>query len=64
MAERCDGCEFFQEWEADLVTGKSKGICRRSPPRILSDEMRGIMTCWPDVDGGDWCGEFRPAPAP
>jgi hypothetical protein len=47
---RCLGCAFFISIEF-YGEHRAAGLCvRRSPDR------QG----WPDVGGGDWCGEYAP----
>jgi hypothetical protein len=44
--------------------------CRRWPPTVVPAVLMpdaigdgvtvfGVTTQWPDVEGGDWCGEFE-----
>lgn len=59
----CRDCDFFER-----VQGQSdNGECHRNPPQIVSqsrdDGASWVDSAWPDVDGGAWCGEFKPKDA-
>jgi hypothetical protein len=51
-------CKSCSHWFADGYE------CRRYPPTILiaEDEEDCVLpvSVWPQSDGDEWCGEFRP----
>ena len=55
--ERCDGCRFWLEVYEDENEGA--GICRRFPPRSLTEPIDGDYAHWSRTGASDWCGEFR-----
>jgi hypothetical protein len=53
--QRCDNCKFYYVYDGNNYE------CRRYPPQMV---MKGIdnevnMSCFPDVDEHEWCGEWR-----
>jgi hypothetical protein len=48
--ERCETCRFFKPHAG---AGSHAGICLRWPPSSV-----GNWWSWPEVDAGDWCGEW------
>ena len=69
MERRCDTCEWWDIWDADVGEADpafGKGYCKRSPPVALSrwhwregvveDPLEGA---WPFTDVDDWCGEWK-----
>lgn len=61
MDQNCKTCKFYFEQIRD-------GECRRYPPQLFvmvytdaQDEVDSShKTGFPDVDDGDWCGEYKP----
>lgn len=52
MTETCNSCEYYDE------IGKSWGVCRRYPPRLVDPEGDGIV---PKVAAKGFCGEHSEA---
>ncbi len=48
----CESCKFFQE------TDPKQGICRWKPPVPFLTGAGKILTVWPSVQFGHWCGEW------
>lgn len=57
----CRDCRYF---DPDKAPGSDRGFCRRRAPiYALTSTLNGEpmpWTCWPEVNGEDWCGEFKP----
>lgn len=56
--EPADGCASCRFWKRDEETGAELGICRESPPQVLSDEDSAI-SLWPTTCTTDWCGKYQ-----
>lgn len=58
---RCKDCRYF-----DAPEGANRGFCRmRAPVYHLTSTPDGEpmpWTCWPEVNGEDWCGEGKLPP--
>lgn len=62
LAERCEACTFHR-----------RGECHKSPPVRLPRKFSDKATAgnrvreeehiwgWPEVQAGEWCGEFKSA---
>ncbi len=56
----CRSC-MFGEIEVRTKAGPVR-VCRRYPPAIFHDESEGgPKIAFPNVDDGDWCGEWSEA---
>lgn len=38
--------------------------CRRYPPQAIIEPDGDIAVFWPQVESGDWCGEYQPEGTP
>lgn len=66
MKRSCEECSNFSPI---TIQDDPCGQCRRYPPKIVevfnspSDESNfdsvSVMSHWPIVSLGDWCGEFK-----
>lgn len=76
VGERCDRCRYWEcRYTRPLKDGRTiedvemeddqpAGECRRHPPRSArGDTIRGGYE-FPQTFCDDWCGEYRPRPAP
>jgi hypothetical protein len=58
MGISCGECNFFTPYSED---DHGKGRCQRYPPvPVYVAYNEGVDSRWPEVNGNDWCGEFRP----
>lgn len=60
----CNNCRWFMELSDDsYYSGESDGIgeCRRHAPIAIVTDAKSRIILWPEVAGGDWCGEFEQA---
>lgn len=58
----CAKCRFFDATDHLNANNQLTGVCRRHAPvpRIGTIEFRDSTEAyWPEVDGVDWCGEFK-----
>lgn len=61
--QTCDNCCFA------LFTSAGDGECHRRPPVVvvvpITPEGGGphlqASVCWPEIEPGDWCGEYEAA---
>jgi hypothetical protein len=53
--QHCRNCRFYTDDDRWTGPTEGMGLCRRHPP--TSDSM-------PEVDGDDWCGEWKPVRKP
>jgi hypothetical protein len=59
MERLCMTCAFFDDTDP---TSPLAGECRAHPPMPVTENVDGedrIVSYWPDVDYGDWCGEWK-----
>ena len=59
--ETCFSCTWYVPMPDD---GADSGHCRAMPPIPVQSAVMGkpaILSVWPSVDSGDWCGEFTTA---
>lgn len=52
----CVACKFYEP-----LSQANTGQCRRHPPTVCTYthyEQLQYAGVWPNVDAGDWCGEF------
>lgn len=57
--ESCPTCRWFEDLHVKEAPILPLGRCRARPPVPVADpEDGGSMTCWPIVDGEDYCGEW------
>ena len=57
---RCENCLFGDmQWNIG-------GYCRRYPPKVFTDfkNSDNIVFLSPQINGGDFCGEFKPRNKP
>lgn len=45
---KCENCKFYVYPQ-----------CRKKAPIVLVYDSIGIITRWPEVYKGDWCGEYE-----
>lgn len=58
----CERCVFFCDFRsvADPDDMQARdGQCRRRTPIALLLREDLLETVWPEVDAGQWCGEFE-----
>ena len=54
---RCGNCFAFNQYDAGPA-----GSCRLGPPRCIPEDADSeimVHSFWPEVQGDDWCTEFR-----
>lgn len=52
----CGTCKYFAVYDHL----QDEGQCHRYPPLIAGDRPAQLMSKFPEVHAGNWCGEFRP----
>jgi hypothetical protein len=55
MIECCGTCRFWDQDEED----EEHGYCHRYPPQMVRGR-EGIVSCWPETDCEEFCGEWQP----
>jgi len=48
----CEECKFYQRLFDTL------GECRYSPPVVIMNDNKELVSEWPEVHPQDWCGKF------
>ncbi len=61
MKTTCETCKFWQHND-HLADNDSRGCCHIRAPIVVPFVHGQLVTCWPDVVGTDWCGEWQPLP--
>jgi hypothetical protein len=65
--ENCANCLYSRRWLADLDPDDVQ-CCRHAPPPFYNamtgwtstGDTHSLVTDWPVVCSGHWCGEWRP----
>ena len=56
--DQCDSCTWYTPSSDD---GPHSGTCHAMPPIPVQSAVMGqpvILSVWPTVDAGDFCGEY------
>lgn len=53
----CGACRF-----SDIESNEDGPVleCHRFPPQLIGGTTDEVLLAWPQVKGGDWCGEWIP----
>lgn len=58
--QQCSNCYYHVHFDAEITQGVEMIECRRRSPAPVLRGEGGYTTYFPEVEAGDWCGDWQP----